>query len=1129
MRPALPIVFFLSVTAAHAQTVTSIANGSAVAPATWSCNCVPGATHDLVVGHAVTATGQRIYNSIRVTNGGSFLKTANGNFDILTTLDIDAGGTFQNNGTLDVFGDYICDGTHAGTGLVRLVGIGTNISGTGTISNNAQLAIRDGNKTILAGTDLVKPANNVRVSDVIVGNLGSFDLQALNGNGTWINGINSTLLVRVAVRNQLNLHASSVGNTVAYLRTDSSTQVIVDPVDGAYHHLVLQGNSTVQFRKPNADLMVNGNLTFSNCTFDVRRSGTNHDVQVKGNWTNTTGILNPRNAMITLGGDAVTHVVQPVAQPFYDLTIVGTDTVKLDQAITVTDDMIINGILDVQDPGNQGIDVNGDWTCNGMLVARYGKVLLSGSGSQAMSGETFFHDLEINNSSVAGVNIASGPQHVRSVLTLTDGNLAANGILHIASNPTFGDARVAPITGGSISGNVRVFRYIDAGATNWRFLTSPSSGMTLQDWQDDFITSGYPGSAFPGFPFTSIYGYNEAAPGTEDDGFVAASGSTETIAQGEGYWVWCGDSLGGTAPFTIDVNGPLYTGNRLLPVAYTNNSNPSGDGWTMVGNPYASAIDWDAPSWTKTNINNAIYIWDPDAENFAGYVGGVSINGGSRYIASSQAFWVQANAAAPVLRATENVKTAMAVGFKNATNMDILRLRVVGNGMADEAVLRTAIGATSTFDGDYDAYEKFSATVIAPSISSKMPGNKNMMVNTVAPFAVDTTFQVKVKVGATASYSIQFSEVEGLFAASCMVLEDVVLGVSTPIIEGGSYTFTMATNYNGTRFRVHASAPVQVEANSTSCSNTTDGNAIVTGTGTGPWTYVWTDGNGNTLQGNTVNGPDSLENLGAGIYTVTVDGGCPQRVVEVVIDAPAPIAAVASVTGNSCNTIADGSIDLSVTGGIAPYTHTWNNGGATEDLSGLVSGTYSVGIADANDCFATQSFTVAPISTVEAAFTMPATGDMGLPVQFMDGSTGATTYAWDFGDATPIDNTTAPLHTFDVPGTYTVTLTVSNGVCESTVSNTIDIMGLSTGIEVNSHSGISIVQDGDQLVLVVDGDRDLTLNVRNLLGQELIPVLRGHFAHGRHVIILPATAAGVLLVQVADMSGPDNEVFKVVR
>lgn len=1128
MRSKFLLIAGFAATAASAQTVTSIMSGSAQLPTTWSCLCVPGPSNNVVVGHTVIGVGTTTYAGLRILGSGYFTKTNTGALDVTGILDIDAGGTLQNNGQLEVHGDYINDGTHAGTGIVKLTGSNTTISGTGTITNNAQLAIQSGNKTILAGTQLNKTANNVRLFGSSVTNNGSFELLALNGDGWWTQGANSTLKVHTAVRNAVHLEASAVGNTVSYLRTDSSTQVIKDPEDGAYHHLVLASTSIAQKRKPEAALVVNGDLSFTNCTFDVHKDATDHPVTVRGAWYNA-GMLSPHSGTITIGGNAISHIVQPVAQSFNDLVIAGTDTVKIDQAITVTGSMTINGILDVQEPGNAAIDVDGDWTCNGMLVARYGQVVLSGANAQAMTGETFFHDLEINNSSATGVNIASGPQHLRGALTLSDGNLAANGMLHIASNPTYGDARVAPITGGSVSGNVRVFRYIDAGATNWRFLTSPSGGMTLQDWQDDFITSGYPGSAFPSFPFTSIYGYSEAAPGTEDDGFVAASSSAQTIAQGAGYWVWCGDSLGGTAPFTIDVNGPLYTGDRFLPVAYTNNGNPSGDGWTMVGNPYASAIDWDAPSWVKTNINNAIYIWDPDAENFAGYVGGVSINGGSNFIASSQAFWVQANAPGPVLRASENVKTAMAVGFKSASNMDILRLRLVGNGLSDETVLRTISGATSGFDGAFDAYEKFSATVAAPSISSKLPGNKNMMVNTVAPFTADTTFQVKVKVGAQASYAIQFSEVEGAFAASCMVLEDVVLGVSTPIIEGGSYSFSMSPNYNGTRFRVHATAPVQVEATPVSCHDASDGSAVVTGTGIGPWTYNWTDDNGNTLQTSTVNGPDDLENLAAGTYIVTVSGTCPQLLVEVEITAPEALSASAALTGNTCNATVDGAIDLTVQGGTAPYTYLWSNGSTAEDQPALAAGTYSVAIADANDCFTTQSFAITPTTIVEAAFTMPASADMGVPVQFADGSSGATSYAWDFGDGSPIDIGSDPVHVFDVPGVYTVSLTVANGTCESMVTGAIEIIGLSTGVGTNSDGGISIVQQNDQVVLMTSIARSLGVSVRDLLGQEVVAGRTGCFNAGANVIDLPETATGVLLIQVSDMSGPDNVTFKLVR
>ena len=37
-------------------------------------------------------------------------------------------------------------------------------------------------------------------------------------------------------------------------------------------------------------------------------------------------------------------------------------------------------------------------------------------------------------------------------------------------------------------------------------------------------------------------------------------------------------------------------------------------GFNLVGNPYPSAIDWDAASgWTKTNIDNAVYYFKASA------------------------------------------------------------------------------------------------------------------------------------------------------------------------------------------------------------------------------------------------------------------------------------------------------------------------------------------------------------------------------------------------------------------------------------------------------------------------------------------------------------------------------------
>lgn len=62
----------------------------------------------------------------------------------------------------------------------------------------------------------------------------------------------------------------------------------------------------------------------------------------------------------------------------------------------------------------------------------------------------------------------------------------------------------------------------------------------------------------------------------------------------------------------------------------------------------------------------------------------------------------------------------------------------------------------------------------------------------------------------------------------------------------------------------------------------------------------------------------------------------------------------------------------------------------------------------------------------QAAAAGPLTGCVPFTVQFQNNSTSATSYAWDFGDGSPIDNTVAPSHTYTTAGIYTLTLIASN-------------------------------------------------------------------------------------------------------
>jgi gliding motility-associated-like protein len=77
-----------------------------------------------------------------------------------------------------------------------------------------------------------------------------------------------------------------------------------------------------------------------------------------------------------------------------------------------------------------------------------------------------------------------------------------------------------------------------------------------------------------------------------------------------------------------------------------------------------------------------------------------------------------------------------------------------------------------------------------------------------------------------------------------------------------------------------------------------------------------------------------------------------------------------TVTDVACFNGTTGSVNLTVSGGAAPYTFLWSNGNTTEDLSNVAAGTYSVTITDTNLCTATVSDTVSePATALSGAIT----------------------------------------------------------------------------------------------------------------------------------------------------------------
>ena len=78
---------------------------------------------------------------------------------------------------------------------------------------------------------------------------------------------------------------------------------------------------------------------------------------------------------------------------------------------------------------------------------------------------------------------------------------------------------------------------------------------------------------------------------------------------------------------------------------------------------------------------------------------------------------------------------------------------------------------------------------------------------------------------------------------------------------------------------------------------------------------------------------------------------------------PADFATTNSVKNSDANKTT-GSIKVTPTRGLPPYTFAWSNGASTDSLSGLAAGNYSVTITDKNVCIDVQTFTVSSATSV---------------------------------------------------------------------------------------------------------------------------------------------------------------------
>jgi len=244
------------------------------------------------------------------------------------------------------------------------------------------------------------------------------------------------------------------------------------------------------------------------------------------------------------------------------------------------------------------------------------------------------------------------------------------------------------------------------------------------------------------------------------------------------------------------------------------------------------------------------------------------------------------------------------------------------------------------------------------------------------------------------------------------------------------------------------------------CNGFSDGTIDLSASGgSTPYDFLWS--NSATTE--------DLSGLGPGLYTVTVtDNALATATASATISEPDLLVATAGTLSDvTCFGGSDGSADVTVTGGTAGFSYAWSNGGNTQVITGLIAGTYSVTVSDANSCTATSSTTVTEPPTAVTAI-----ASVNQDVSCFGGSDGEVTVTE--GGGTPgysyYWSTTETTQTISglIAGTYDVTVTDAVG-CTGTSSAIVSEPALLTAdASVVSHVSCNGGSNGE-VTVTADG------------------------------------------------------------
>lgn len=780
----LPFALILFAQSAHAASFTSVTNGCWSNPFTWDAL---GASGTPVAGDDVT-----------VAASTQVFLCANEQADNVT---IAALGTLHHSGyALTMFGSYICEGTHSSSGTLSMRGSASDtirIPSTASFSYTGTFAIY-GTKTVTATSEVKYMFCNVAIqADDTLNNNGILwnrgTINGANAGSAFIQGADSRMFVHNSMMATGHYDGTAAGS-LTYFWADLKNIPIYGGTS-IYGDVICRSNST---RKVilQADIDLEGYFYMNSSVTDVRTNG--FTIEVEGDFRSFGANFIAGQGHVEMDGSATQEIRPETAMTsieFEDLAIEGSDvTLGIDIEVHNNLNIEVGGVLDVT-ATNYAINIEGDFDNDGTLTQRDGTVTFTGTAAQMLTGSatTTFCNLEVDKSA-GTATITSGTFQIDSTLTITAGILDPAGNLTILSDAT-STARIAPIASGSIAGSLTVQRYISARDAAWQDLASPVA-TTLLDWDYEIFMSGLSGGLDGGAwdpilqqVFQSVKKWDEVSGAYTD--VTLASEATDAL---EGFELYLGTDTVTSAAVTLDSRGIPYQGDQMLPLTFT-----SSQGWHLVGNPYASWIEWDSVFANTATIDNNFYIANAATGNFTTY-------GAGDLIPPGQGFWIHCTGVSALnISETHKTTTSSSSFFREpAAWEEALTLHITSNNnnYSHQSAVHFSSSASDAYEAK-DALYLESPIAGAPAITTSSADGKLLTVNALSSLQRAIEIPVNVTASGTGLHTVEVRGLDALGHYSCIALEDHVTGKVYDLKSSNTVTVQMHREQNTKRFTLH--------------------------------------------------------------------------------------------------------------------------------------------------------------------------------------------------------------------------------------------------------------------------------------------------------------------------------------